>query len=718
MTVRIFPRASLLAALALTPSACEGPEGPPGDVGPEGPEGPSGSDGPTGPDGDPGDDAVFAGPGLELEITGADIGDDGVATATFRITDEDGLGLDKDGLITQGPVSASFVLAWLGEGDDERVGQYTAYTTREVTSEITGDTAVQASADQGGTFEPLEERGTYLYTFGTEIDVEDQDATHTVATYATRQVEGERYVANATYDFVPAGGEAKTRELVTQEACEACHGEGELEAHGGARRDFELCITCHSPQTWDPDTGNTVDMAVMIHKIHAGAELPSVQAGEPYKLIGFGQRVHDYSDVVYPQPIQNCESCHDGPDNDTHLMATTDNCSSCHDTTSFEDPPPDGMELHAGGPQPDDANCTVCHAAEGGLSGVRDVHYTPLTHPDRPVLTLDILEVSNTGQGESPELTFRVEESGEPRDIIAEPLDGLRATIAGPNVDFAYHDETVIQGNNAVGTLGPAGSPGEFVYSFDAADAIPTDAEGSYTIGMEGHLRFQGARIPAYSPTEPFAVTDDDALARRKVVSTEKCEQCHDTLAAHGGQRMNAQYCITCHNPTLANESGAPRPADREVFVESTDFRVMIHKIHAGQMLTQSYALGGFQFPSPDNPEGTQHVFNDLRYPAPLEDCSQCHEAGTYELPLGPDFVDTVTLVRDCAVPGDDNYCEELNVVETFETPAETAACTSCHDSPATAAHAVINTTGAGDESCATCHGPGAAYDATEAHLP
>ena len=51
-----------------------------------------------------------------------------------------------------------------------------------------------------------------------------------------------------------------------------------------------------------------------------------------------------------------------------------------------------------------------------------------------------------------------------------------------------------------------------------------------------------------------FSVDQSATVARRQVVSTEKCSACHADLAfVHGGTRAATQECTICHNPSLAD---------------------------------------------------------------------------------------------------------------------------------------------------------------------
>ena len=167
---------------------------------------------------------------------------------------------------------------------------------------------------------------SYTYQYATSLtnlpqDILDQAAeegldlsynpnlTHRVAI----QFDGAPGKANPNRDWVPATGATDgifTMDIAATANCNRCH--DPLAIHGGGRSEVKYCVTCHNPGSVDPESTNTVDMKVMIHKIHMGANLPSVQEGNPYYIVGFRGSVHDYSNLHYPQDIRNCVNCHAG----------------------------------------------------------------------------------------------------------------------------------------------------------------------------------------------------------------------------------------------------------------------------------------------------------------------------------------------------------------------------------------------------------------------
>jgi len=272
------------------------------------------------------EDIAFIRPGLNVTVLDVTIPSDRQPEVRFMLTDPGGQPLDRDGIVTPGPVSVSFVLSYIPEGETA----YVAYTTRDQTSPITGDTATQATSDSDGVF-TTEEMGTYHYKFVTELPADyDADATHTLGVYARRDLTEfslDRYVDNTLEHWVPSGnGTAVPRDIVTTQTCnDGCH--DPLAIHGGQRTEVGLCVLCHNPtQSIDPDTGSSVDFPVMVHKIHAGAELTN-----GYRVIGFRQSEHDYSHVEYPGILNDCEACHTGgiPTPEIPLVANPGTAESC-----------------------------------------------------------------------------------------------------------------------------------------------------------------------------------------------------------------------------------------------------------------------------------------------------------------------------------------------------------------------------------------------------
>ena len=227
----------------------------------------------------------YVNPGLAFSVVSAKIATDGTVTVDYKVTDPKGLALDTAGIQTPGNISASLILAYIPKGQR----QYVSYTTRLAVAAVGGATATQAGADSGGTTQTVAV-GEYIYTFKAKAPTTfDATASHRVGIYGSRNLTtwdlGTNY-ASTTYDFVPAGGTVTPRDVVRSADCNSCH--DKVSFHGGSRVGVELCIMCHTPQTTDPDTGNTLDMPVMTHAIHIGSSFPDIEAAKKYQIIGYG----------------------------------------------------------------------------------------------------------------------------------------------------------------------------------------------------------------------------------------------------------------------------------------------------------------------------------------------------------------------------------------------------------------------------------------------
>lgn len=664
----------------------------------------------------------FVRPGLQFAIPEASIAADGTIRFRFTLTDAAGHPLDRLGVTTPGPISIRAVAAVIPRDQPNGQTLYTAYTTRAQRSNITNVTEIQASFDAGGVFEKVAD-GEYTYTFATKAPSGfDAGATHTIGAWAARDLSefelGEND-ASVTFNFVPDGSAVTTtRQIVSDQACNACH--GNLALHD-ERRTVSLCITCHQPQSVDPDTGNTVDMTSMIHKIHRGADLPSTQAGTPYQIIGFGGSVHDYSTVHYPADVRNCETCHSGVESAEPAAATARSasaagrhsrqraalgtsreqtalptnyltkpsrraCGSCHDDVNFAT-----GENHAGLPQISDNQCANCHIPEGELEfdlSIKGAHTIDRFSKELAGTNFEILGVDNSAPGQNPTVRFAI--TNDAGQTVA-PASMLRlALVMGGSTNGDVSEFVSENARMAV----PSGSA--FAHTFAAP--IPEHATGTWAVGIEGYQsgtilpgteqERTGIRDAGENKVFYFPVTDTQAVPRRKVVAMEKCNACHNALDLHGSNRNNVEHCVLCHMP---NETDAVvRPEDQGP-AQGINFKEMIHKIHSGEELTYDFTVYGFG--------GSAHNYNEVRYPNDRRNCTACHIDGTQQLPLA------------------DNLLSSLQPRDRIDPmPPATGACLSCHTNLSAAAHADLNISGTLGESCAVCHGEGKEFSVDRIH--
>lgn len=366
---------------------------------------------------------------------------------------------------------------------------------------------LQATTENTGTLVELD-KGVYAYTFTNPVTgitspepiKWEPKLTHRVGLEFRGDVL-DPALGNPTYTWLPETGKAGdvtlTRDVVDLESCDSCHN-GTLEMHGRARVDTQYCVLCHNSGTTDANSGNSMDLKVLVHKIHMGKALPSVKNGTPYKIWGNRNSLHDYSHVGFPQDQRNCIKCHDPadaktPDAVNYLeKPTIEACGSCHDDVSF-DP---GTTTHKGGAS-NNGECALCHGPGKNFSA--DVsHTTAYVTAHNPNLPAGIPNVTYTLKdmymvdGTMPVVTLGIFLDGQPLALKSVPT-ALTSTLWGygtfngknilgmPSflVAFSVTETTMVN----FSSLGAKYGNLDFNNWFTTWDASATKHEGKSTSG-------------------------------------------------------------------------------------------------------------------------------------------------------------------------------------------------------------------------------------------
>ena len=672
------------------PAGATGAAGPQGSAGAQGPAGQQGSQGPAGPQGLQG--AVAAAPDLKSTITKVTINADRRPVVTFTLTDSKGAPLKIADLDGEPRFGIAYLKVDASTGLSQYVNYYTTtvkgnpYTVNGVTKQPALASATQPNLDPIGKFTD-NGNGVYTYTFNQTLPADyTATDTHLLAGQITRG--GRTYVANPIYFFVPAGGAVTVNRLAAQTAtCNQCH--DPLALHGGTRREFNLCQICHTPQNTDPESGNVVDLKVMIHKIHNGNNLPSTKNGTTYQIIGYRQSYFNFSEVAFPDDVRNCTKCHNGPQGD--MYKTSPNraaCGSCHDDVDFAT-----GKNHPGGTQTSDSSCKLCHSAtmtQEFDASVPGAHVIPKRSSQLPGVNITV-KVSNTAPGQKPIVVFNIKDK-KGNAIEPTKMTSIAFILAGPTTDYAvrFYETNVQQAGKTI-------SVGNGNYQYNFTNAIPTNSSGTGTYALATQA------YKAYNLTAPSArinkasllnvrdvefndvvyvpVTDAKAVARRTVVDLKNCQACHTKIDfIHGTARQNTELCVLCHNPTFtaAPPTGSPNGTARVPI----DFKYMIHRIHEGEEQTVPYKF-------------SRYDFSEVLFPGDLRNCAKCHVTGSNTLPMKSGVQGSVAIKTTSPV---------------------TTVCSSCHDTTAAAGHMDINTSQKGVETCNVCHAEGREVAISKAH--
>ena len=743
---------ALLACAALALAACSGDDAKQGTDSPPGPVTPPGPP-PTGGSGVPVASAKF----IRSSIVSATIPEDGKPIIEVRLVNESG-----QPLIGLQAANISFVLARLEPGINGKSNGWRAITRRTEAfpgtptplpaSAVTGtgptNQATTEAATKGKWVEGNQANGQYFYTFAQSVkgidDIPfDPALVHRVGLeIRLRPAGASEFIPanNAVFTWAPTTGGAveSGREIVDNDTCNACH--DNLVFHGGARFDLQYCAMCHESYSFDAQTGNTIDLRVMIHKIHRD-NLPT----KPYGIFGYGNNWYDFSGIQFTQDQRNCETCHEESDADTPQASfwrtniTREACGSCHDYVNFD------TGAGHGGVAATDDQCFTCHGPSSNF-GLRpdQVHYDPLLRAGEK-FKYEVLNVADSKPGQKPTVTIRVTDptnNNAPYDIKAAggPFQIGNASL---RVDVAFStrpDFTNTGSGSATATTGTPAQPISIdfkangvpdpafpgAFKATATVAIPAAATGSGSALLEGRPNvridtngdgvLETVAVPVTSSGKAFAITDAAPVPYRAVVDINKCNDCHKQLSLHGENRAgNAELCATCHNPNATDiarrvANSSCQSVTGTLDDQTIDFKVMVHAIHAG-------AIAGYKVCGYGN---TGYDFSHVRYPGRLNNCEGCHLPDTYYPPDSTVALATTFDAGDRSTP--------LGDVAT--TPA-TAVCSVCHTSQDARNHmlssaaggsvtavkdAASRTPGTPPETCAACHGPGKDADVKKVH--
>lgn len=729
-------RIAALMLLGILFAGCEGDNGSDGAAGVPGPGGPAGPPGPSTGSGVPIDSAEK----INIAVTDVAVSAGGGApTVSLALTNDLGQGL-RD--LPAGDIR--FMLSQLTPGTNGGSSEWQSYVTRDTgpPGGVIVDGQANTETATAGMFVDNSD-GTYTYTFANALTAYpagptfDETKTHRLGI----EIRGQAPIAsNGIIDFLPTGGDPSfERKIVDNDTCNACH--DRLEFHGGPRTDVDYCVTCHNPSSIDGDTLNTVDMKALIHNIHAGRD--------GYVIIGFRGTVHDYSDVVWPQDVRNCQTCHEESDTNTpqasnwRMVQNRAACGTCHYDDGND---ANGVHDYAieDGVHPldltfdDDTQCAICHAPDSdifdGAVRVAVAHELP-AQIESQRFQYNIVNVFDMTVGMTPTVEISVTNplDGTSYDILndvefttcAGGASRLAVSIAWNTTDYTNTGTGAAPAQpmslNPLACFGNpgatpvVGSPG--VFSVTAATAIPATAIGTAAVTIDGHpaVDIDGVvnRIPVKNVVSYVGIDGATASDRREVVDIANCDNCHKELSLHGNNRTdNPQVCVVCHNPNATDSNRRNPPCSDTLGTNDTpiDMKYMIHAIHASGETGVSYDVCGFG--------NSAHSFN-FHYPGHIDNCEGCHKSGTY-YPVDPSMVLGTTI---------DDGADPTTPMDDIVISPNSAVCSTCHVSDLAKQHMMQNggdfdarkaadstLISSGVETCELCHGEGRSADVEDMH--
>jgi len=311
---------------------------------------------------------------------------------------------------------------------------------------------------------------------------------------------------------------------------------------------------------------------------------------------------------------------------------------------------------------------------------------TVLSFPGASGLNIAINSASIATNGTITATYTVTDPSGLPLDITGATTTGVISIslVAAyiPNNGEQYTAYTTKVSSGTAGSFTNAGPDsggtttslgnGKYTYVFKTLAPTTFDPTATHTIGIYGKRTLAQYGFPNAMATATFNFVPNGSPVThvRDIVETAACNQCHDELSHHGGQRRQVALCILCHQPQ----------SHEETVGNTVDFKVMIHKLHDAWQLPSVVAGGTYSL------SGTN--YSAIVFPASVQASDNGFTRG---------FRCTVCHSQTSGA-AQANY---------YATKPTAATCGSCHDNLNFSTG--LNHPGGpqpDDTQCASCHTP------------
>jgi len=192
-----------------------------------------------------------------------------------------------------------------------------------------------------------------------------------------------------------------------------------------------------------------------------------------------------------------------------------------------------------------------------------------------------------------------------------------RTLVSGPTFNY----QRVLAEQADVATRSVQLADGSYTYTYaspipatylaplnDSLSFGPEDGEltgtallnGTYTLGLYFAWSYTvdgESKLDSGDVVFDFILGPTGAPVAREVVAQDNCNRCHDDIQAHGGRRKNVTLCLLCHTSGAEDKNNGGGTLTPGVAI---DFKVMVHKIHAGKHLPSVLGVA-------TNPDGSRN---------------------------------------------------------------------------------------------------------------